>query len=131
MSILTFKSSLLKNNLFIPSQTIDITMYQSDELKRFLITLRERTKSKGKLNFFSVLPQQKLPPKLPVPNVERTLSRYLDAVRAFIPEPDLKKSEKIVQNFLNKKDDVEAIEAKLRLRSEEVENWVKKTLFLF
>ena len=106
-------------------------MYQSDELKRFLITLRERTKNQRKLYFFSVLPQQKLPPKLPVPNVERTLSRYLDAVRAFIPEPDLKKSEKIVQNFLNKKDDVEAIEAKLRLRSEEVENWVKKTLFLF
>jgi hypothetical protein len=65
-----------------------------------------------------------------VPNVERTLSRYLDAIRAFIPESDFQKSEKIVQNFLDNKKDVEAIEAKLRQRSEDVENWVNKILFV-
>jgi hypothetical protein len=100
-------------------------MCQKDEINRFLIKVKNRTQTKLS-NFFFI---QKLP-KLPVPNVERTLSRYLDAIRAFIPESDFQKSEKIVQNFLDNKKDVEAIEAKLRQRAEDVENWVKKFLFV-
>jgi hypothetical protein len=57
--------------------------------------------------------------------VEKTLSRYLSAIRAFVSESDFERTKAQVKKFLENKTDVEAIEAKLRERYENVENWVR------
>ena len=64
-------------------------------------------------------------PKLPVPDVSKTLSRYLDSVKAFVSTEDFERTERHVRNYVENKDMVEAIERKLRERSEKEENWVK------
>ena len=59
-----------------------------------------------------------------MPNVEKTLSRYLDAIRSFIPENDFATTAKHVQKFLQDKQAIQDIEARLKERAEREENWV-------
>ena len=56
--------------------------------------------------------------------MEKTLSRYLDAIRAIIPEKDFETTKGHVQRFVQDKQAIRDIEARIKERAEQEENWV-------
>ena len=61
--------------------------------------------------------------------MEKTLSRYLDAIRAFIPEKDFETTAGHVQRFVQDKKAIRDIEARIKERAEQEENWVSSQTF--
>ena len=72
-------------------------------------------------SFFYFLQQ---PPKLPLPDVELTLQRYLDAVETFTPTDQLVTTKMNVQNLLEDKQKIQAIMELLQQKFDKEENWV-------
>ena len=64
------------------------------------------------------------PPKLPLPNIEMTLKRYLDAVETFTPPDQFSATSKLVQDFLDDQQKVKAIMDLLRQKENKEESWV-------
>lgn len=62
-------------------------------------------------------------PKLPTVNVEKTMERYLDAIKAPLDEEIFEQTKVLVQQFLEDKTLVEEVEALIVKRSEDLENW--------
>ncbi|TRY80456.1 hypothetical protein TCAL_08825 [Tigriopus californicus] len=62
-------------------------------------------------------------PKLPTVNVEKTLERYLDAIKAPLDDAAFKQTKALVQKFLGDKPLVDEVETLITKRSEEKENW--------
>ncbi len=60
--------------------------------------------------------------------MEKTLSRYLDAIEAFIPKDDFSNTKAQVQQLLQDKQAIQDIEAMLKERAEKEENWVSTFL---
>lgn len=64
------------------------------------------------------------PPKLPLPDVEQTLQRYLDAVETFTPPDQLAATKINVQSLLEDKQKTQAIMELLQQKFEKEESWV-------
>ena len=82
-----------------------------------LLSLKKQSFS----SFFYFLQQ---PPKLPLPDVELTLQRYLDAVETFTPTDQLVTTKMNVQNLLEDKQKIQAIMELLQQKFDKEENWV-------
>ena len=63
-----------------------------------------------------------------MPDVPKTLSRYLSAVKSFVADADFQRTEVLVRNFVENKEDVAAIEKSLRERAQREENWVSGSI---
>ena len=63
-------------------------------------------------------------PKLPVPDLQHTLVRYLEALQPILGERDFAQTKKIVENFGAEGGDGESIQQSLVKRREELHNWV-------
>ena len=66
-------------------------------------------------------------PKLPLPNINETMERYLDAVVAYISPEDYERTKGQVKLFLSQGDDLEKINNFLQKKNEENKNWVITT----
>ena len=66
-------------------------------------------------------------PKLPLPNINETMERYLDAVVAYISPEDYERTKGQVKLFLSHGDDLEKINNFLQKKNEENKNWVITT----
>ena len=64
-------------------------------------------------------------PPLPLPDIDQTLDRYLDALKAVIPEPELEQTREMVQEFRSDVDLKQRVDAALIDRSKQMENWVR------
>ena len=65
-------------------------------------------------------------PKLPLPNINETMEKYLDAVVAYISSDDYERTKHHVKEFLSHEDDLDKINKFLEKRNEENKNWVIK-----
>ena len=63
-------------------------------------------------------------PKLPLPNINETMEKYLDSVVAFISPHDYKRTKTHVEAFLSNEADLKKIDAFLAKRNMETQNWV-------
>ena len=63
-------------------------------------------------------------PKLPLPNINETMEKYLDAVVAYISPDDYERTKDNVKAFLSHEDDLEKITKFLENKNEENKNWV-------
>ena len=63
-------------------------------------------------------------PKLPLPNINETMEKYLDAVVAYISPDDYERTKGHVKDFLSHEDDLDKIKRFLEKRNEENANWV-------
>ena len=63
-------------------------------------------------------------PKLPLPNINETMEKYLDAVVAYISPDDYERTKDNVKAFLSHEDDLEKITRFLENKNEENKNWV-------
>lgn len=61
-------------------------------------------------------------PKLPVPDLETTMQRYLDAVQPLVTESQLEHTRTLVQSFLD--DPGPTIQDALIQRRSRMDNWV-------
>ena len=64
-------------------------------------------------------------PKLPLPNINETMEKYLDAVVSYISSDDYERTKHHVKEFLGHEDDLDKINRFLEKRNEENKNWVK------
>ena len=64
------------------------------------------------------------PPKLPLPNIEMTLKRYLNAVESFTGPDQFAATSILVQEFLDDQQKIKAIMDLLRQKTENEESWV-------
>ena len=63
-------------------------------------------------------------PKLPLPNINETMEKYLDSVVAYVSPDDYERTKGHVKEFLSHEDDLEKIKRFLEKRNEENANWV-------
>nr|AWJ68269.1 putative choline acetyltransferase [Hirudo verbana] len=63
-------------------------------------------------------------PKLPVPKLEDTLTKYLDIIRSTVSESQYEKTRRIVQEFGKEDGMGELLQGKLLKHAEEQDNWV-------
>ena len=63
-------------------------------------------------------------PKLPLPNINETMEKYLDAVVAYISPDDYERTKGQVKLFLSQGDDLDKINSFLQKKNEENKNWV-------
>ena len=64
------------------------------------------------------------PPKLPLPNIDETMRRYLDAVKTFTAPDDFIATTKLVEEFLDDQEKKAAIMALLQKKDAEEDSWV-------
>ena len=62
---------------------------------------------------------------MPLPDVPATMVRYLDAVKAIVSEKEFQKAKKHVDQFLEDKETISAIDKILQERSDKMDNWVQ------
>ncbi len=62
--------------------------------------------------------------KLPLPGIEATLKRYLDAVETFTPPDQFESTKKHVEEFMADSEKMAAIQKFLEERFNTEENWV-------
>jgi hypothetical protein len=73
-------------------------------------------------------------PKLPVPDLELTLEKYLRCIKPIISSENYRKTELIVKEFLSPNGNGSKLQKILIEKYQDVDNWVNKiniTLILF
>ena len=68
-------------------------------------------------------PSLEVPP-LPLPDIDATLDRYLDALKAVIPVDQMAETEKLVTEFRQNDDLKQRVDRALEERSQKKQNWV-------
>ena len=63
-------------------------------------------------------------PKLPLPNINETMEKYLDSVAAYISPNDYERTKTHVKAFLSNEEDLKKIDEFLAKRNMETQNWV-------
>ena len=63
-------------------------------------------------------------PKLPLPNINETMEKYLDSVVAYISPHDYERTKTHVKAFLSNEEDLKKIDEFLAKRNMETQNWV-------
>ncbi len=63
-------------------------------------------------------------PRLPLPDVDKTLDRYLDAIEAIVTEDEFEATKAKVEAFKSDSTLIEGINEHLKERGENEDNWV-------
>lgn len=84
--------------------------------------------SKNKNSLMSTFTLDNTLPSLPLPDLEKTLNKYLESVRPFVTDLEFSKTQKIVENFRNGIG--KHLHFHLMQKAQKERNWVE-LVFLF
>ena len=82
------------------------------------------TKLMPKYRPYSMLARQKSLPRLPVPPLQQTMDKYLNAIRPLVNDDQFEQTRKLVEEFRKPGGIGEKLQEKLVERSKTEDNWV-------
>ena len=96
-------------------------------------TLKKTLAAKSALQYrpYSMLAKQKSLPRLPVPPLQQTMDKYLNAIRPLVNDDEFEQTRKLVQEFRKPGGLGEQLQEKLIKKSKSEDNWVNKFNFNF
>lgn len=114
-----------RRKILIHSRSLSSTVWA-----KFKVLLKRRLKNKSGLFILMYNCSQKPLPKLPVPELRTTLTRYLGVVAPIVDEETFKRTRRLVHDFIRSGGEGDELQAELKAYAKTQVNWVRRVYCL-